>query len=151
MSSAPDAELVATVEQVAPGGASRPLSTGALLGSLRALDRRLSWSRDGAMILPAHPYTAASARDLRAGRIERLDLDVYPTVARLAPGDRLRLTITTGDTALQPSPVQMARLAGGVYAVQRGGARGSTLTVPMAPASAFDTSPIDWGECKASC
>ena len=151
VSTTPDAEIVATLEQVAADGTSRPLTTGALLGSLRALDPRLTWRSDGAIILPAHPYTAASARDLRPGTAERLDVEVYPTVARLAPGDRLRLTITTGDTALQPSPVQMARLAGGVYDVQRGGARGSTLTVPMAPATAFRTSPIDWGECTASC
>jgi len=98
-------------------------------------------------VLPYHPYTRASAQDLAAGRVERLDVEVYPTFARLAPGHRLRVTITTGDSALQPSALQAGRLAGGVYAIQRG----SFVDVPIAPASRFRTSPVDWGGCNGSC
>jgi uncharacterized protein len=48
----PDAEIVADVEVVKPDGSSYPISSGALLGSLRALDPRLSWRLDGRLILP---------------------------------------------------------------------------------------------------
>lgn len=150
-STRPDAELVATVEDVAPDGSSRPLGSGALLGSLRALDQGSSWRLDGKLILPWHPYTAASASDMTPGKVERLDVEVYPSVARIAAGDRLRLTIGSGDAALQPSPVQQSRIAGAVYSIARGGAQASSVTVPMAPASALTPSPINWGGCNGSC
>ena len=150
-SSAPDAEAVASVDVVAPDGSSRPISSGALLGSLRAVDNRLSWREDGRLILPWHPYTSASARDMQPGAVERLDIEVYPTVARIDPGDRLRLTLASGDTALQPSPVQAARLAGGQYSIERGGGDASSITLLSAPASTLQTSKIDWGGCNGSC
>ncbi len=100
------------------------------------------------MILPWHPYTSASARATNPGRPIRLDIEVYPTVARIAPGDRLRLTLTAGDTALQPSPVQISRLAGGRYSILRGA---SSITLPMASPASLATSRIDWGGCNGSC
>jgi uncharacterized protein len=100
------------------------------------------------MILPWHPYSSASARPTNPGRPIRLDIEVYPTVARIAPGDRLRLTLTAGDTALQPSPVQISHLAGGRYSILRGG---SSITLPMASPASLATSPISWGGCNGSC
>lgn len=150
-STAADSEVVGTVDVVSPDGSARTVSTGALLGSLRALDRAHSWSENGQLILPWHPYTAASARAMAPGQIERLDVELYPTVTRIAPGDRLRLILTAGDTALQPSPVQMARLAGGRYDIELGGAQASRITLPMAPSSSFATSAINWGGCNGSC
>ncbi len=147
-STSTDAELVANVEVVHPDGSSQPISSGALLGSLRTVDARLSWFDDGRMVLPWHPYTSASASDLVAGQAARFDIEVYPTVARVAPGDSLRVELTSGDTALQPSPVQVARLAGGVYSIDLGR---SSITLLAAPASALPTSPINWGGCNGSC
>jgi putative CocE/NonD family hydrolase len=145
---APEAELVASIDVVSPSGTSRAISSGALLGSLRALDRRRSWFQNGRLILPWHPYTSASARAMPARRAVRLDIEVYPTMARIAPGDRLRLTLTAGDTALQPSPVQIGRLAGGRYTILRSR---SWITVPLAAPGRLPTSPIDWGGCNGSC
>jgi hypothetical protein len=147
-STTPDAELVANVEVVHSDGSSQPVSSGALLGSLRAVNRRLSWFEDGRMVLPWHPYTSASVRDLQPGQSERLDIEVYPTSARIAHGDSLRVELTSGDTALQPSPVQVQRLAGGVYSIDRGR---SSITLLTAPATALPTSPINWGGCNGSC
>ena len=147
-STTPDAELVANVEVVQPNGSSYPISSGALLGSLRALDPRLSWYDDGQLILPWHPYTSASASDMQPGKSERLDIEVYPTVARIAPGERLRVELTSGDTALQPSPVQAERLAGGQYSIDLAK---SSITLLTAPAAALATSPINWGGCNGSC
>jgi putative CocE/NonD family hydrolase len=148
-SSAPDAEIVASVDVISPDGSSRAISSGALLGSLRALDRRRSWFEDGRLVLPWHPYTSASARPTNpGGRPIRMDIEVYPTVARIAAGDRLALTLTAGDTALQPSPVQDSRLAGGRYSILNGR---SSITVPMASPGDLATSAIDWGGCNGSC
>lgn len=145
---APEAEVVASLDVVSPTGSARAISSGALLGSLRALDRSRSWFQDGRLVLPWHPYTSASARPVPAGRAVGLDVEVYPTMARIAPGDRLRLTLTAGDTALQPSPVQISRLAGGRYTIIRSG---SSITVPLASPGRLATSPVDWGGCNGSC
>ena len=73
-------------------------------------------------------------------RVERLPvrkrgLDVLQPAARLGK-------------LLQPSPVQISRLAGGRYSILRSR---SFITVPMAPADRLATSPIDWGGCNGSC
>ena len=146
-----DSELVASVDVVTPDGSARPISSGALLGSLRALDPARSWRETGRLILPWHPYSSVSAKPLTPGEVTRLDIEIYPTVARIPAGARLRLTLTSGDTALQPSPVQVARLAGGSYAIGLGGAEPSSLTVAMAPAASLPTSRINWGGCSGSC
>jgi putative CocE/NonD family hydrolase len=138
-STRPEVELEATLEDVAPSGVSTPLTSGALLGSFRALDTSRSWfAPDGRPLLPYHPYTRASARPVPSGAVTRFDIEVFPTFARLGAGHRLRLTLTTSDTPhLGPTPAQLAALAGGVYAVQRTAMFASFLEVPMAPASRF--------------
>ena len=57
----PETELVAELEDVTPSGTSYPLTEGALLGSLRAVDRQPLWTAGGVTLLPYHPYTKASA------------------------------------------------------------------------------------------
>ena len=137
MRRAPEVELEATLEDVAPSGVSTPLTSGALLGSFRALDSGRSWfAPDGRPLLPYHPYTRASVRPVPTGAVTRFDIEVFPTFARLAAGHRLRLTLNTSDTPhMVPTPAQLAGLAGGVYGVQRNALAASFLEVPMAPAS----------------
>jgi hypothetical protein len=132
-----DAEWVATVEDVAPNGASTPLTAGALLGSFRSVDAANSWyAPDGMPLLPYHPYTKASATPVTTGSVTRFDVEVFPTVALLAPGHRLRLTITTSDTPhLAPTPAQLANLVGGAYQVHRNAADASFVELPLAPAA----------------
>ena len=134
-----DAELAATVEEVSPSGRSVPLTSGALLGSLRAVDPGRSWrGGNGRYLLPYHPLTAASARPVRPGRVTRYDITVFPTFALIRPGWRLRVTITTADTPhLVPSAVQLPHLIGGVYSVQRRAGAASYLNVPLVPAAAL--------------
>ena len=148
-STARDAEVVVSVEDVHPDGTSVPLTTGALLGSMSAGDPRRSWTANGRLLIPYHPYDHATP--LTPGKQSRLDVEVYPTFARLARGDRLRVTITTGGTALQPSPVQLSGLAGGVYSIERGGAHASFVDVPLADPAALATSTVDWGGCNGGC
>jgi hypothetical protein len=130
-------EWVVRLEDVAPDGSSLPLTSGALLGSLRALDPAASWDAPGGRpLLPYHPYTRASERPVIPGQLTRYDIEVFPTFARLAPGHRLRVTINTADTPhLLPSPAQQAALAGGVYRVRRNALAASYLEVPLAPDS----------------
>jgi uncharacterized protein len=136
-STTPDTELVATLEDVAPDGTATPITTGALLGSMRALDESRSWSTpDGKLLLPYHPYTAQSKQAVPTGAVTRFDIEIRPTLAQIAAGDRLRLTLTTSDLpALIPTLTDAANLAGDVYEVQRNSAAASYLEILSAPSA----------------
>jgi putative CocE/NonD family hydrolase len=138
-STRPDTVLVATVEDVSPNGKSTPISSGALLGSFRKLNRKLTWrAPDGHPIAPYHPYTRSSAKPVEPGRVTKFDIEIFPTMAELAAGHRLRLTLTTSDTPhLLPSAAQAAPLVGGVYQVQRNAGAASYLEVPLARPDSF--------------
>lgn len=138
-SNRPDAEFIVNVEDVAPNGSSRPLTSGAFLGSFRQLDKgRTWWAANGKPLLPYHPYTRASKQAVPTGKVTRYDIEVRPTFAQLAAGHRLRVTISTSDVPhIVPSPPQIENLAGGVYGIQHNSAAASFLELPLGPASAF--------------
>ena len=145
--SSTDSTLVATLQDIGPDGRSYPLTTGALLGSLRMLDRRASWRHDGKLVLPVHPYTRASRRSLTPGRIETHHIEVPPVFARLRKGHRLRLTLSTSVSHLAPTAAQLPGLAGGVYQVHRG----SFVNLPLAPSRSLRSSSRNWGPCNGQC
>jgi predicted acyl esterase len=127
-----ETQWVVFVEDVAPDGTSRPLTEGALLGSLRAVDGARSWQVDGRTLLPYHPYTKASAQPVTPGAVTRYDIEVFPTYATIAPGHRIRITIDTTDFPhLVPTPPQFVKLFGGSYQVQRTAAAPSSVTLPL--------------------
>lgn len=140
-STRPDAELIATIYDVAPGGAATQVSSGALLGSFRALDGSRTWTGpDGLPFRPWHHYTRDSVQPVVPGEVTRFDVEIFPTFWRLDAGHRLRVVITTSDTPhLLPIPAQMVNLIGGVYGIQRSPAAASSIQVPLAPAGAFST------------
>jgi hypothetical protein len=124
-----------------------PLSSGALLGSQRALSSDQTWTAwNGKPLLPVHPLTEASQRPVVPGALTRQDIQIYPTMAELPAGWRLRVTLTTSDTPhLVPALSQAPALAGGIYQVQRNVGAASMLNVPIAPASDFTL------ECGSLC
>jgi putative CocE/NonD family hydrolase len=138
-SSTTDTELAATVETVSPDGVSRPLTSGALLGSQRAEDPTQTWMEpDGLPLLPVHPLTAASQSFITPGQVTRQDIQIFPTFAQIPAGWRLRVTLTTGETPhLFPAVSQLPQLIGGIYQVERSAGAASVLNVPLAPVSAF--------------
>jgi predicted acyl esterase len=88
--------------------------------------------------MPYHPYTKSSVKPVTSGKVTRYDIEIFPTLAELAKGHRLRLTITTSDSPhLLPSPAQETKLAGGVYQVQRNAGAASYVEVPLAEPDAF--------------
>jgi putative CocE/NonD family hydrolase len=134
-----DVELEATLEDIAPDGTSKPLTSGALLGSFRALERRRSWlAPDSRPLLPYHPYTRASLQPVEPGKVTRFDIEVFPTLAQIASGHRLRVTLRSSDTPhLLARPTQMPNLIGGVYQVQRNAQAASFVELPLADPGAF--------------
>jgi len=104
-STRPDATVIATVTDLAPDGSSRSITAGSLVLSLRALTAQAC----GRVVLdctayagplpaePWHPYSRASQSALQPGRVYEVDVEVFPTSAQVAPGHRLRLTLTGSD------------------------------------------------------
>jgi hypothetical protein len=85
------------------------------------------------------------------GRVARLDVEVYPSFARIARGHRLRLTLSSGMTNLAPTAVQAQHLAGGVYDIEHSGRYRSALNVPLADPAALPTSAVSYGGCNGGC
>jgi hypothetical protein len=123
-------EWVAEVDDVTPSGLSYPLTEGALLGSFRAVNAKRSWSSNGMTVLPYHPYTEASATPVVPGHLTKYQIEIFPTLATIGKGDRLRVTLSTSDVPhLVPIPADLAQMVGGVYSIKYGGATPSSLEV----------------------
>jgi putative CocE/NonD family hydrolase len=128
-----ETEWVAEIEDVSPNGNSRPLTEGALLGSLRAENSARTWrAPNGQPLLPYHPYTSASTKWVTPGTVTRYDVEIFPTLATIPAGDQIRITLTTADAPhLQPRVESAARLIGGVYTVERGATAPSSIELPL--------------------
>ena len=84
----------------------------------------------GVSVLPYHPYTQASAKPVTPGTVTEYQIQIFPTLATIAAGNQLRLTLATTDTPhLVPLPGQLPQLAGGVYTIARSATAPSSLTV----------------------
>lgn len=130
---------VAHLDDVAPDGTSRPLTQGALLGSHRALDPERTWYlSDNTVLRPHHLSTRSAVQPVAPGEVTRYDVEIFPTAALIAPGHRLRLTLTTYDFPhLVPTKPARRALAGGHYRVHQGGATASHLVIPLADPEAI--------------
>jgi hypothetical protein len=134
-----EALWVARLDDLAPDGASRPLTQGALLGSHRALDPDRTWYlADGTVLRPYHFSTRSAVQPVVPGELTRYDVEIFPTAAMIEPGHRLRLTVTTYDFPhlVPPKPARRA-LAGGSYLLHQGGPTPSRLLVPLADPDSF--------------
>jgi len=131
---------VAHLDDVAPEGVCRPLTQGALLGSHRALDPDRTWYLpDGTVLRPHHISTRSAVRPVEPGEPTGYDIEIFPTAALIAPGHRLRLTLTTYDFPhLVPTAPARQALAGGTYQLHQGGRTPSFLLLPLADPDALD-------------
>ena len=135
-----EALWVAHLDDVAPDGASRPLTEGALLGSHRALDPDRTWYLpDGTVLRPHHVSTRSAVKPVIPGEVTRYDVEIFPTAALLESGHRLRLTVTTFDFPhLVPTKPARRALTGGSYQLHQGGPTPSHLLIPVADPDSFD-------------
>jgi predicted acyl esterase len=134
-----EALWVAHLDDVAPDGASRPLTQGALLGSHRALDPDRTWYLpDGTVLRPHHFSTRSAVKPVVPGELTRYDVEIFPTAAMIRPGHRLRLTVTTYDFPhLVPTKPARRALIGGSYRLHQGGPTPSHLLIPVADPDSF--------------
>ncbi|WP_039804586.1 CocE/NonD family hydrolase [Nocardia araoensis] len=88
-----------TMNDVAPDGSSKVLSTGQLTASLRAVDeQKSSRTPTGDLTEPFNPITLDSVRPVVPGEPVALDIAVIPTQAVLQPGHRLRIDVFAGNS-----------------------------------------------------
>ncbi len=144
--------LLAHLYDVAPDGSVTRISNGALVGSLRALDKAKSWhDRKGTIIWP---WPKLERDDyLRPGRPYRLDVALRPRQWGLSPGHRLRLELTTQSPRdvcpiagvpprNEPDPCgltapQERSVPGGTYTILYGAKWPSAINLPQLPFNAF--------------
>jgi putative CocE/NonD family hydrolase len=113
-----DAFVTARIEDVSPSGASKPLTNGWQLLSLRKVDPKKSEWRNGLMIQPWHPDTRASVQRVAAGKAYELDVEIFPTAAQIPAGHSLRLAIQASDEPhLTPSLPTTVKQLGGTLTV----------------------------------
>ncbi|MFJ4651567.1 CocE/NonD family hydrolase [Nocardia sp. NPDC088792] len=102
-----------TVTDVEPDGASAPLTRGALLSSLRAVDEKGSTYLDGELLFPLHTLRADSVLPVVPGEPFDIDIEINPTEAVLRAGHRLRVTVASGSFPRHWLPPHLSRKING--------------------------------------
>jgi predicted acyl esterase len=137
-STAPDTQIVATLSDVDPSGASSQITAGTLVASLRALTptrcRRsvadCSLYSHRRLTKPWHPYTHASQVALTPNVPTPLEIEIFPTSVVIAPGHAPRLTIATGDFPHEVLTLStLVDSAGGIDTLYLGPSRPSAIYV----------------------
>ncbi len=92
-----DGMLSVALEDEAPDGTVKRLTGGWQVISHRALDTGKSRYLDGVLIQPFHPFTKAAQKPLAAGEVAPIDVEIFPTRAKILPGHKLRIAVQTFD------------------------------------------------------
>jgi len=92
-----DGMLSVAVEDEAPDGTVSRLTGGWQVISQRALTTSRSRYLDGQLIQPYHPFTQASKAKLANGAVAPVDVEIFPTGAKILPGHRLRIAVQAFD------------------------------------------------------
>ncbi|WP_107657614.1 CocE/NonD family hydrolase [Nocardia suismassiliense] len=128
-----DAFWSVTVCDVEPDGASVPLTRGALLSSLRAIDAAGSEYVDGELLFPLHTLTAESALPVTPGVPFVVDIEINPTEALVRAGHRLRVAVSRSSFPRHLIPPWLRRTITG-QAIVLDPEQPSYLTFRAAPA-----------------
>lgn len=92
-----DGMLSVALEDEAPDGKVSRLSGGWQVISHRALDTTKSRYLDGVLVQPFHPFTKAAQKKLAPGEVAPVDVEIFPTRARVKPGHKLRIAVQAFD------------------------------------------------------
>jgi putative CocE/NonD family hydrolase len=92
-----DGMLSVALEDEAPDGTIKRLTGGWQVISHRALDTSRSRYLDGVLIQPFHPFTRIAQKKLATGEVAPIDVEIFPTRAKILPGHKLRIAVQTFD------------------------------------------------------
>jgi len=126
-----DGMLSVAVSDVAPDGTVTRLTGGWQVIAHRAIDERRTRRLDGKIVQVHHPFTRERMKPLAAGEVAPIDVEVFPTHARIKPGHRLRIAIQAFDVPhLLPA---LPNLLGSLVpmTLHTSPSRPSELTVPV--------------------
>lgn len=125
-----DGMLSVAIEDEAPDGTVSRLSGGWQVLSHRALDKTKSRYLNGVLIQPFHPFTRAAKKPLARGEIAPIDVEIFPTRARIQPGHKLRISVQAFDVPhlLPTLPDLLGTLT--VMKIHNSAAQQSTINFP---------------------
>ncbi len=125
-----DGMLSVSVSDVAPDGKVSRLTGGWQVISHRALDTTRTRYVNGKILQPYHPFTKAAQKKLAAGEIAPIDVEVFPTGAKILPGHKLRLAVQAFDVPhlLPTLPDLLGTVT--VMTIHNSAAHPSELTIP---------------------
>lgn len=92
-----DGMLSVAIEDEAPDGTVSRLSGGWQVISHRALDTTKSRYLDNVLIQPFHPFTKTAQKKLASGEVAPIDVEIFPTRAKILPGHKLRISVQAFD------------------------------------------------------
>lgn len=92
-----DGMLSVAIEDEAPDGSVSRLSGGWQVISHRALDTSKSRYLDNVLIQPFHPFTKNAQKKLATGEVAPIDVEIFPTRAKILPGHKLRVAVQAFD------------------------------------------------------
>jgi putative CocE/NonD family hydrolase len=92
-----DGLLSVALEDEAPDGTVTRLTGGWQVISHRALDTSRSRYLDGKLIQPYHPFTKAAQVKIPHGQVVPVDVELFPTGAKILPGHHLRIAVQAFD------------------------------------------------------
>ncbi|MEV7396237.1 CocE/NonD family hydrolase [Aeromicrobium sp. NPDC092404] len=92
-----DGMLSVALEDEAPDGTVKRLTGGWQVISHRALDTTKSRYLDGVLVQPFHPFTQTAQKKLASGEVAPIDVEIFPTRAKILPGHKLRIAVQTFD------------------------------------------------------
>ncbi len=135
-----DGMLSVSVSDVAPDGKVSRLTGGWQVISHRALDQARTRYVNGKILQPYHPFTKAAQKKLSAGEIAPIDVEVFPTGAKILPGHKLRLAVQAFDVPhlLPTLPDLLGTLT--VMKIHNSAAYPSELTIPAVGAFSSSSS-----------
>lgn len=133
-----DTNVTVRISVVDENGIARPLTHGIQMASMSANDPQRARYLDDKLIQPWHPYSAESQRNISPLTPYQTDVEVFPTSAVIAAGERLRVSVGASDLphGISPLPDLLASLLGAltIYSTP---AMPSRVNIPLVPMSAL--------------
>ena len=126
-----DGMLSVSVEDVAPSGKVSRLTGGWQVISLRSLDKDKSRYLNGKLIQPYHPFTKASKAPAKPGQVVPVDVELFPTGAKIATGHRLRIAVQSFDVPHLLPNLSIALGSASIITLHTGGGNESRVTLPF--------------------
>ena len=129
-----DTNVTVRVSAVDQNGIARPLTHGIQMASMSANDPERARYLDDQLIQPWHPYSAESQRSITPLEPFQVDVEVFPTSAVIAAGERLRVSVGASDLphGISPLPDLLTSLLGALTIYSTPGMP-SRVNIPLVP------------------